>query len=151
MRLQTFCEATFEFRVLVDAIATYNYAELPVQPEIAIVPGPPTRWKAILPTERALGERFRLCLKGEDAWGNPSDRCDLRASLRATTEVDGLPETVRFAPGMFSVVVEDLSVGTPGDLHIEMLGPDDARWASPPSRPPPRPAPGATASLRRTA
>ena len=42
MRLQTFCEATFEFRVPVDAIATYNYVELPVQPEIAIVPGPPS-------------------------------------------------------------------------------------------------------------
>ena len=28
MRIQTFCEATFEFRVLVDAIATYNYVEL---------------------------------------------------------------------------------------------------------------------------
>ena len=38
MRMQTFCESTFEFRVLVDAIATYNYVELPVQPEIAVVP-----------------------------------------------------------------------------------------------------------------
>ena len=27
IRLQTFCEETFEFRVLVDAIATYNYVE----------------------------------------------------------------------------------------------------------------------------
>ena len=34
-------EHTFEFRVLVDAIATYNYVELPEQPEIAIIPGPP--------------------------------------------------------------------------------------------------------------
>ena len=126
MRLQTFCESTFEFRVLVDAIATYNYVELPVQPEIAIVPAPPVRWKAILPTERAAGERFRLCLKGEDAWGNPSDQCDLRATLRATAEVVGLPETVRFTPGEFSVVVDDLSVETPGDLRIEMLGPDGA-------------------------
>ena len=127
MRLQTFCEATFEFRVLVDAIATYNYVELPVQPEIAIVPGPPSRWKAILPTERAVGERFRLCLKGEDAWGNPSDRCDYAGSACARMSgVDGLPETVRFAPGAFSVVVEDLSVSTPGDLRIEMLGPDGA-------------------------
>ena len=126
MRLQTFCESTFEFRVLVDAIATYNYVELPVQPEIAIVPAPPVRWKAILPTERTAGERFRLCLKGEDAWGNPSDQCDPRATLRATAEVVGLPETVRFTPGEFSVVVDDLSVETPGDLRIEMLGPDGA-------------------------
>ena len=126
MRLQTFCESTFEFRVLVDAIATYNYVELPVQPEIAVVPGPPARWKAVLPTERAAGECFRLCLKGEDRWGNPSDRCDLRASLRSNVVVDGLPETVRFAPGEFSVVVDGLSVAAPGDLRIEMLGPDGA-------------------------
>ena len=124
MRLQTFCESTFEFRVLVDAIATYNYVELPVPPEIAIVPGPPSRWKAILPTERAAGEPFRLCLKGEDAWGNPSDRCDLTASLCANVEVAGLPDAVRLAPGAFSVVVEGLSVATPGDLRIEMLGAD---------------------------
>ena len=126
MRLQTFCESTFEFRVLVDAIATCRYVELPVQPEIAIVPGPPAQWKAILPTERAAGEPFRLCLKGEDRWGNPSDRCDLRASLRANIAVGGLPEAVRFTPGEFSVVVDDLCVASPGDLQIEMVGPDGA-------------------------
>ena len=124
MRLQTFCESTFEFRVLVDAIATCDYVELPAHPEIAIVPGPPFRWKAILPTERAAGERFRLSLKGEDAWGNPSDRCGLAVSLRANIAVDGLPETVRFTPGGFSVIVDDLSVAEPGDLRIEMLAPD---------------------------
>ena len=33
MRVQTFCEDTFEFRVLVDAIATYTYvAEFPINP-----------------------------------------------------------------------------------------------------------------------
>ena len=129
MRLQTFCESTFEFRVLVDAIATYNYVELPVQPHIAIGSGAPARWQAILPTERAAGERFRLCLKGEDAWGNPSDRCDIVASLRANVAVAGLAETVRFMPGESSVVVDDLSVATPGDLRIELLGPDGALLA----------------------
>ena len=50
IRLQTFCEYTFEFRVLVDAIATYNYVELPEQPWVAVTPGPPTLFKAIMPT-----------------------------------------------------------------------------------------------------
>ena len=45
MRLQTFCEETFEFRVLVDPIATSSYQPLPDQPTIAIVPGPPETWK----------------------------------------------------------------------------------------------------------
>ena len=37
LRLQTFCEDTFEFRVLVDPIATFNFQPLPEQPTIRIV------------------------------------------------------------------------------------------------------------------
>ena len=126
MRMQTFCESTFEFKVLVDAIATCDYVELPASPEIAIVPAPPVRWKAILPTGCTTGERFRLCLKGEDPWGNPSDQCDLRASLRSNAVVEGLPDTVQFTPGEFAAVIDDLSVFAPGDVLIEMLGADGA-------------------------
>ncbi len=39
IRVQTFCEDTFEFRVLVDAIATYDYVVLPKQPVIKITSG----------------------------------------------------------------------------------------------------------------
>jgi hypothetical protein len=121
MRLQTFCEATFEFKILVDAFATYNYVELPGSPDIAIVPGPPAKWVAVLPTLRRRGETFRLCLKSEDHWGNPSDRADETLSFRANLPVEGLPETVVFAPGDFVKVVEDLRVQEPGDLVIELL------------------------------
>lgn len=38
MRLQTFCENRFAFRVLVDPIATYNFQTLPDQPAIRIIP-----------------------------------------------------------------------------------------------------------------
>jgi len=41
IRMQTFNEPTFEFRVLVDAWATYNYIELPQQPWISVVAGAP--------------------------------------------------------------------------------------------------------------
>ena len=78
IRVQTFCEASFEFRVLVDAFATYNYVELPEQPAVAVVSGPPVLWKAVLPTERRCGQPFRLAIKGEDRWGNPSDKADAR-------------------------------------------------------------------------
>ena len=44
MRLQTFCESRFEFRVLVDPIATYNFQTLPDQPAIQIAPGEPENW-----------------------------------------------------------------------------------------------------------
>jgi len=121
IRIQTFCEYTFEFRVLVDAIATYNYVELPEQPIITIVPGPPVLFKAILPTLRRCGESFRLCLKGEDKWGNPSDLCEQSFRLSANLNVSGLAEMVRFEKGNFTVVVDDLQVDEEGDLIISLL------------------------------
>ena len=121
MRIQTFCEATFEFKVLVDAIATYNYVELPLQPEIAIVPGPPVLFKAILPTQRRQGEAFRLCIKGEDRWGNPSNLCDQHLQLRANLALDTLPASVQFEIGQFAQIVEGLSAADSGDLVIELL------------------------------
>ncbi|MDH3536519.1 MAG: DUF3604 domain-containing protein, partial [Gammaproteobacteria bacterium] len=124
MRIQTFCEDSFEFKVLVDAIATYNYVELPVQPVIRIVPGPPVLYKAILPTLRRKHERFRLCLKGEDRWGNPSNLCDQSFTLRANLDVDALPASVAFGPGEFSRIIEGLAVAESGDLIIELLAAD---------------------------
>jgi len=124
MRIQTFCEDTFEFRVLVDAIATYNYVELPQQPTIRIVPGPPVLWKAILPTLRAAGAPFRLCIKGEDAWGNPSALGDHSFGLCTNLPVEGLPERIRIAEGDFAAVIENLVVAEPGDLTVELI--DDA-------------------------
>ncbi len=129
MRIQTFCEATFEFRVLVDAIATYNYVELPEQPEIAIVPGPPALYKAVLPTLRRRGETLRLCLKGEDRWGNPSDQCEQVFGLRANLEVEGLPAEVRFTRGHFAVVIDGLRVDSEGDLLIDLEDTDGRRVA----------------------
>jgi len=121
IRLQTFCEKTFEFRVLVDAIATYNYVELPEQPIIEIVPGPPALYKAILPTLRRTGEKFRLCLKGEDRWGNPSDQCEGAFRLQTSMPVEGLPDAVRFEKGKFGLILDGLSVSEPGDLTVALL------------------------------
>ena len=121
LRLQTFCEETFEFRVLVDAIATYHYVELPNPPTIAIVPGPPAVWKAVLPTLRRCGEEFRLGLKAEDLWGNPSDQADATLSLRPSRPINGLPETVTFTAGQFTVVVDKLTVEEPSAVTIDLL------------------------------
>ena len=121
MRLQTFCEPTFEFRVLVDPIATCLYQPLPEQPAIAIVPGPPKRWVAVLPTLRRIGEPFRLHLKAEDRWGNPTDQAHAVLRLRVNLPVAGLPETVRFQDGRFALELADLRVETAGDLKIEVL------------------------------
>jgi hypothetical protein len=121
MRMQTFCESTFEFKVLVDAFATYEFTELPKSPEIAVVPDVPSMWKAVLPTLRRAGEPFRLCLKGEDKWGNPSDKCDTVVTLRASSSIEGLSQTAHLKPGDFSCVIEGLRAAEPGDYHIDVL------------------------------
>jgi hypothetical protein len=122
MRIQTFCEESFEFRVLVDAIATYNYVELPRQPEISIVPGKPVLWKAVIPTSRNTGDLFRLSVKAEDSWGNPSDQCNQTIFLHSNSPVSGLPEKIEFKPGQRAIVVEDLSVESEQEcLLIELL------------------------------
>jgi len=126
MRLQTFCEDSFEFRVLVDPIATFTYQALPEQPTIRIVPGPPESWVAVVPTLRCVGEIFALKLKAEDRWGNPSNRIDTTLRLRASAPVDGLPETLAFAPGDFTREIAGLSVADAGDVMIEVLDEDGA-------------------------
>jgi hypothetical protein len=124
MRVQTFVEPTFEFRVLADPFAMYNYVELPVQPFVPIVAGPPVGWKAILPTLRRCGEAFSLGFKGEDAWGNPSDQVEGVFVLRPNLPVAGLPQQIAMRRGEHAMRVEGLSVGEPADLLIEVLDED---------------------------
>jgi hypothetical protein len=118
LRVQTFSEPTFEFRVLVDAFATYNFVELPIQPTIAVVAGPPVLYKAILPTQRRLGQPFTFGFKGEDKWGNPSGRVHGRFTLEASLPVQGLPPSINVQQGALATVLRDLTVTEPGDLVI---------------------------------
>jgi len=71
---QTFCEKTFEFKTLVDPIATYEFKELPRSPTLRILPGPPVRAVCVAPSQVETGQGFRTFLKLEDAWGNPVRR-----------------------------------------------------------------------------
>jgi len=121
MRVQTFCEDTFEFRVLSDPIATYTYVPVPDQPMIDIVPGAPETWRAAAPTTHPAGEPFRLSLKAEDKWGNPSNKADATFKLRSTPELAGLPESVTFTPGKFAQILEGLTAKNAGIYRIDML------------------------------
>jgi hypothetical protein len=121
IRVQTFAEPTFEFKVLVDAFATYDYVELPRSPEIAVVAGPPAIWHAVLPTQRRAGDVFRLALKPDDRWGNPSDRCDTTLRFVPSLPVRGLPATFRIKPGDLCPVIDGLRVDEPGDLAIDVF------------------------------
>ena len=124
IRVQTYCESAFEFHVLVDAIATYDYVALPESPRIAIVPGPGTHWFAILPTMVRAGEPFRLALKIDDKWGNPSDRMDQEVFLRADAPITGLPPSVRLRAGTFGAVIDGLHAK---ETHLASLSHRQAR------------------------
>ncbi len=119
IRMQTYCEHEFEFRVLTDAIATYDYVALPQSPKVAIVPGPGVTWQAALPTLVRTGEPFKLKIKATDQWGNPSDLMDdaLRLAVDGAA-VDGVPTSVSCTRGDFSVVVDSLTMSEAGDAAV---------------------------------
>lgn len=120
LRLQTNCEPHFTFKVVVDAFATYEFTELPVSPSIALLPGPPARWKAIWPTLVAAGEPFRLAIVAEDRWGNPTDRASGTVRLACSHPVEGLPSQVQVRTGDGPVVLEPLTVRDPADIALTL-------------------------------
>ncbi len=79
-RMQTFCEKTFEFKTLVDPIATFQFKELPESPTLEIIPGKPARAVCITPSQAVAGEQFDYHLKLEDRWGNPVGIPDRRTA-----------------------------------------------------------------------
>ncbi len=123
MRLQTFCEDCFEFRVLADVFACFNWALLPEQPWIGIVPGAPVAFRAVLPTLRRAAEPFALSLRADDRWGNPTGHVAGRFRLRASASVRGLPEGFAWPDGARSHRIEGLTAA-PGDLAITLLHED---------------------------
>lgn len=99
LRVQSFCEAAWELRVLVDPCATGHYREVPGPVAFPVLPGPAVRWRAVLPGRRPPGAVGWLGLKAEDIGGNPTD-IGLRAlRLRPSLQVEGLPERVEPWPG----------------------------------------------------
>ncbi len=124
IRVQTYCERAFEFRVFADPIATYDYVAVPSSPKITIIPGPGVRWSAILPTAVRVGEPFRLALKIDDKWGNPSDLVDRTVRLASSRPIEGLPGTVALNTGTFGAVIENLRAAGAGPIDIHILDDD---------------------------
>ncbi len=125
VRVQTYCEKIFEFHVLVDAIATYDYVALPQNPAIEIVPGPGITWHALLPTIVRAGAPFRFGIKVDDNWGNPSDRVARTVHLKPSRAIGGLPETVELRDGTFGATLDGLTVSDAGRSHDRRRRQDD--------------------------
>lgn len=118
MKLQTFCESGFEFKVLADVCAVGHYVPLAETTSISIVPGPPAIWRAVLPSLRRPGERFQFGLKAEDRWGNPSHLAKGRFRLVPSIPVEGLPQALEYPLGQRALTIENLKVAKPGELRI---------------------------------
>jgi hypothetical protein len=118
MQMQTMVEDAFEFKVLADVCATGHFTPIPNTPSIAIVPGAPVVWRAVLSSLRRPGENFIFGLKAEDKWGNPTEHAKGSFTFETTVPVNNLPRRFDYPRGERAVTFEGLSVDAPGELRI---------------------------------
>ena len=119
MRLQTFCEDSYEFHTLIDPIATFCYQPVTNQPEIKIIPGQPIRFIAVIPSICEVNEGFAIRIKGEDLWGNPSDQCSQTFLLKSKTKIKNLPDSITLKTGDFSHTISNLFSSDEGEICVE--------------------------------
>ena len=130
MRLQTFCENRYEFRVLVDPIATYNFQTLPEQPAISIVPGAPETWVAVIPSTITRREPFALKIKAEDKWGNPTNKASTTLAVKSNCIIENLPEFIEVNSGDFATIISGIIANITGPLEIMLHAPDGSLVAT---------------------
>ena len=131
MRMQTFCEETFEFKVLVDAFATYQYIEVPDSPVLKIVPGPSAKWKVQVPTMRKKEEPFNIRIISEDRWGNPTKKLETNFKISSNLPINGLQKKINSKSQKNGVLlIEGLTVSSPGDLKIDLFNSEGDRLTS---------------------
>jgi len=120
-RLQTNVEANVELKTSVDAFATYEFCELPVQPSFDLVPGPAASWKAILPSLAIAGQPFRLAIVAEDRWGNPTADANQSFELVSSHRLRGLPAQIEIKDGDGPRVIENLVADAEGDIELKLV------------------------------
>jgi len=144
-RLQSFAEPEFRFRILVDAMATQHYTQLPELPSIAVVPATATALRLLAPTRRRTGEEWQVALRAEDRFGNPADFPARDLALDADAALAGLDAAPRVegailrwgqlradAVGSMRLFVRDRATGeTIASAPVEIVPPEApvAAWA----------------------
>jgi Protein of unknown function (DUF3604) len=120
LRLQTNVEKNVALRTSVDAFATYEFCELPVQPAFDLIPGPAVRWKAIVPSLALVGEPFRLAIVAEDMWGNPTEDAEGTLQLESSRPLSGLPNQIIVKKGDGPRVIENVIAAEAGDVDLSV-------------------------------
>jgi hypothetical protein len=96
-RVQTFIERKHYFWVSIDAEADDNYITLRDSPYLRIVGDRPKRLIVVAPSLVTSAQLFRLSIKAEDEWGNPSQ--SYVGSVKVQGEGVSLPfSEIRFGP-----------------------------------------------------
>lgn len=90
-RAQTFLEEKRYFWVAVDAGGDGTFAPLAESPYVTVVGGEAAKLVAVVPSTVVTGEPFRLLVRAEDAWGNPSDDYQGTVAIHANSVV--IPDT----------------------------------------------------------
>ncbi len=121
MRMQTFAEHGYEFRIATDVQATNNFLPLPQQFAVPVVAGEAVLWRAVLPTLRRPGEPFHLGLKAEDAHGNPTTQAGGRLRFLPSLPVEGLVAECAYDASARAMCFDGLRVATPGELWIKVM------------------------------
>jgi hypothetical protein len=124
IRLQTYCEEAFEFRLFVDAFATYDFVPLRASPRIAIVPGPVETWRIIAPTCLRMGTFFRAVIIGLDKWGNVTPLPEGTRAISSSRPIAGLPASITLKGGTFAAPIERLTLRETGELVLALHDPD---------------------------
>ncbi len=115
---QTYCEETFEFKVLVDCFGTGRFTELKGQP-INIKSGKPAKVVAVFPSGVEPMEKFGVTLRVEDKWGNLCRECDLSANLAGNDAISGLPDSVSIQ-GVGIGHIDGVSISRAGTYRVNL-------------------------------
>ncbi|RTL55242.1 MAG: DUF3604 domain-containing protein [Bradyrhizobiaceae bacterium] len=121
IRMQTFVDPEFCFRVLADPIATYTFVDVPGVPFMPIIPGRAHRWHAVLPTCRAIGDDVTLKIRADDIWGNPTgDTPFQEIELAGSGGLEGIPARIKL-DGSLAVEVGGLTVTKVGNISVDVI------------------------------
>ena len=95
IHMQTFCEDSYEFKVLVDPFGTGQPTEV-ASPTLDIISGEPAKVVVLAPTLVTVGAPFPLVVRVEDLWGNPSHSYSGRVEIQGSNGLEGIPTRYSF-------------------------------------------------------
>jgi hypothetical protein len=118
-QMQTFVDPDFAFRVLADPIATYTFVAVPDVPKLPIEPGAAHTWHLVLPTQRGMGDTVTLCIRADDAWGNPTwKHGEQILALAVDGKLEGLPSVATMPEGQIALRLNGLRAVAPGTVRV---------------------------------